>query len=111
MKIVMSILAKYDKYNGIILAGGINDIPKLSYPPCIHARLQYSSAERTINYASREMRSSVERVSSITDSPVVKASVPGIDLYKYTPLLHKNLYHLQAISHTAITGINRQFRA
>lgn len=103
-------LAYYNEYHLVILMAGINDVSKLLRHPSRHAVPRFESVYETVMCTMHEMRTAVNKVSRFTTSPVVIASLPGMDLVKYSPWLHRKLYPLQPILDDAIIQINHQIR-
>lgn len=101
----------YDNsYDMLILAGGINDLTKLAYLPTRHALPRSNSADDLAETALFEMRKSINKITKITSIPVVLATLPGMDLVRYSPDYSELLAPFQPALDEAITIINKQIR-
>lgn len=106
----MTELAYWDEYHLIILVGGINNLSKIFWHPSRYAGPRYRSVSQLVDHTLRDMRSAVRRVKTLTNVPVLLASMAGMDLVKYSPWHYARLYHLQPIMDAATVKINLQIR-
>lgn len=101
----------YDNaFDLLILAGGINDLTKLVHLPTRHALPRYNSANNLAEAVLFEMRKSINKISKITSIPLVLATLPGMDLVKYSPDYNELLAPFQPALDEAVTTINKQIR-
>lgn len=98
------------KYDLIILAGGINNITKLNHHPCKHASPRYSRSDKTVEGIMSRFYIGVDRIQNLVQVPLVIATIPGIDLIKYSPQVWFKLLPFQPLIDSSIIEINRQIR-
>lgn len=93
-----------------IIAGGINDLSMIRHVPLRHARPRFNQVEVLVNYTVDEMRRCVDHVRNHSYMPVALATISGMCLSQYSPLLSDFLYTYQPIVDQAITQINLRIR-
>lgn len=103
-------LAYNNRYHLIILIAGINDVSRLLRHPSWHAVPRFGSVNEIVSHTLHEMRAAMCKIYRFASSPVVLASLPGMDLVKYSPWLYSKLYPLQPVLDEAIVQINYQIR-
>lgn len=106
----MTMLAYYDHFHLVIITGGINDMSKHVHHPSRHALPRFGSVNSLADNTLTIMRTSIQKIKNITSLPVVLATLPGMDLTRYSPEYHELLAPLQHIFDDAITSINKQIR-
>lgn len=103
-------LGFYNGYHLIILTAGINDVSKLVWHPSRRAVPRYDSVHKIVECTVYEMQNAVERVRRFTATPVLLASLSGMDLTKYTPWFYGELYPLQPLIDKSIILLNHRIR-
>lgn len=77
---VIAELAYYNDYHLIILLAGINDVSKLCWHPSRHAVPRFNSAREIEEAIDYEMKWAASKVTEYTATPVIFASLAGMDL-------------------------------
>lgn len=111
--IMLKILAtlSYDNsYHLVFVVGGINNMTRLLHNPSRHAVPRFRSVTDLVENTLSAMRTALDKITAITEIPVVLASLPGMDLSAYSPDYRDLLTPLQATLDTAITMINLRVR-
>lgn len=106
----MANLSYYDDIDLVLLIGGINNITRLRYTPSRHATLRYLSREEICDMIMQEMYRVTDRISSISEIPVIIPTLCGMDLSAYAPLMWYRLLPLQRTLDNAVVEINRRIR-
>lgn len=106
----MALLSYEVNYDLIIFTGGINNITRITYRPCKHATLRYNSPDKIVNNVMNKLYEGVEKILNVKSVPLVIATIPGIDLVKYSPHAWFRLLPLQPMLDSSIIEINRQIR-
>lgn len=106
----LACIAYYDKYDLILLAGGINDLTRLKHNPCRHATLRCFNVTQMCDAFMSQLRSIYDRIARITAIPLVVSTLPGMDLSEYAPGLWHQLILQQPLLDRAVVEINRQIR-
>lgn len=98
------------KYDLLILVGGINNITRTEYQPVKHATLQYVNRDRMLNTILNCLSREVQKIVGISSIPIVIATIPGMDLIKYSPQVWYRLLPLQTLLDSSMVEINRMIR-
>lgn len=110
MLTAMANLSYYDDISMVILLGGINNITQVKRTPQWHATLRYQNREEICDVLMQEYYRVTDRIMAISNVPVVVATLPGMNLATYAPMLERRLTPLQPILDGAIVEINRRIR-
>lgn len=97
-------------YHLAILAGGINDLSMIRHIPSRHARPRFNQVDTLVNHTAEEMRRCIEYVRAHSYMPIALATLSGLCLSQYSPLLYDFLYTYQPIVDQAIPQINHRVR-
>lgn len=103
-------LSYSNTYQLVLLIGGINNMTRLLYNPTRHAVPRFRSTVDLVEHTLSAMRITIDKISAITNMPVVLASLPGMDLAAYSPDYRDLLLPLQDSIDNAITEINLRIR-
>lgn len=97
-------------YDLVLFVGGIIDVTKIRYYPLRHATLRYANADNTCSMLMSQLYSVSHRISVVSDTPMVVATIPGMNLVNYTPEIWYRLLHFQPTLDRAMVEINRRIR-
>lgn len=107
---MLTLLSYPNAFELIFVVGGINNMTRLLHNPTRHAVPRFRAVTDMIENTLSDMRIALNKITAITDKPVILASLPGMDLSAYSPGYRDLLSPLQASLDTAITKINLRIR-
>lgn len=106
----LTLLSYPNSYQLVCVAGGINNMTRLLHNPTRHAVPRFRATADLVESTLSAMRITINKISAITNKPVILASLPGMDLAVYSPEYCDLLTPLQASIDNAITKINLRIR-
>lgn len=107
---IRACLSYQHDYDLVMLIGGINNITRIRFRPVRHATLRYLSEREICLSITSQLQEALEKIAEISVTPVVIATIPGMNLINYSPAYWYGLLHLQPTLDRAIVELNRRIR-
>lgn len=107
---IMTCLAYNDDFDLVLHIGGINDVTKLKFRPSRYATLRYSSGPKTCEEVMLRLYRVREKIANIYGIPMCIATIPGMNLINYSPMMWYRVLPLQETLDLSMFEINRRIR-